>query len=261
LYAWVGDAERDVGNYPTAIDTRRRGIAVLERLYASTGDVDLQWRLIAALRTLGVYYSERGESSLAAEQFRAAVNQATALIPKEPSNTLWLEYAAWARLGLARELLQSGSKEEAAASTAAACASFQSLLKRDGLKPVWRSGLAECWSMQSRISLAAGAREAARKQAQMAVDVSKTIRTNDTIADRRRLAGAFRLLGDIERQSGDAAAAQAAWGNALGALPNGMTERPDEMAERAAILERLSRSAEAQPLKARLSSMGYHAPA
>jgi tetratricopeptide (TPR) repeat protein len=259
-FAWLSDAERAVGNYPAAIDARRRGIAVLEQLFARTADVDYQSRLVPAHRSLGLLYFERGEADLAVEQFRAAVEEALALIPKEPANTHWLEYASSARLGLASELLLSGKRDEAAAQTGSACAGFESLLRRDASKPVWRSGLSQCWWVQARISQVAGASQVALKQAQAAVDVSKTVRSGDPVADGRLIARAYRLLGDVERQSGDDRAARAAWTSALAALTNGTAQQPDELAERATVLERLGRSAEAQPLTAKLASMGYRAP-
>jgi hypothetical protein len=68
------------------------------------------------------------------------------------------------------------------------------------------------------------------------------------------------LVGDIRRQLGDASGARSAWTSALTSLPAGVAEQPDEMAERAALLQRLGRAFDAQPLTARLNSIGYHAP-
>jgi tetratricopeptide (TPR) repeat protein len=260
-FAWLADARRAVGNYPGAIDARRRGIAVLEQLLAGSPNVDYQSRLIAAHRTLGRFYADRGENQLAIEQMRAAVDEAVALIPKEPANTQWLDYSSWARLGLAREMLLAGNNEEAAAQTANACAAFQSLLRRNAAKADWRSGAAECWSTRARISVALGAVEQALAEAQAAVDASKAVRAPDPVANGHLIARNYRLLGDIQRQAGAAEAAREAWNNALAALPRGAAEQPDELAERAVILQRLGRQSEAQPLTARLASIGYRAPA
>ena len=66
-----------------------------------------------------------------------------------------------------------------------------------------------------------------------------------------------RLIGDIRRNAGDAAGARVAWSNAFATLPQGAPEAPLEMDEHATILERLGRNDEAQPLRARLSAIGY----
>lgn len=43
----------------------------------------------------------------------------------------------------------------------------------------------------------------------------------------------------------------------MAAIPPGVTELPNEIAEHAALLQRLGRTAEAQPLAAKLNKMGY----
>jgi hypothetical protein len=54
--------------------------------------------------------------------------------------------------------------------------------------------------------------------------------------------------------------ARNAWASGLATLPNGVAQVPDEMGERAALLERLGRTAEARPLAAKLNSIGYRLP-
>jgi hypothetical protein len=55
----------------------------------------------------------------------------------------------------------------------------------------------------------------------------------------------------------DPAGASAAWTSALAALPPNVAERPMEMDEHARILDRLGRAAEAKPIVAHLSSIGF----
>jgi hypothetical protein len=59
---------------------------------------------------------------------------------------------------------------------------------------------------------------------------------------------------------GDFAGANEAWTSGLGALPRGAVERPFDSNVHAALLQRLGRTAEAQPLTARLNSLGYRLP-
>ena len=258
--AWSADAERAVGNYAQAIDARKRGIAVLERLFAENRDVNNQMRLIPAHRTLGMLYSEQGQSDLAIEQLRAATNQAATLLPKEPTNAQWVQYALNARLGLARELLIAGQKNEAAAQSAESCETADRWLKRDPQSAIWRAASAACLMMRARIALASGSPQAALGPAGSAVAINRTAHTADRISDAYQLAGAYRLLGDVKQRLGDAAGAQAAWRSALALLPTATPEKPGDMAEHAALLQRLGRSAEAQPLTSRLNAIGYRMP-
>ena len=114
--------------------------------------------------------------------------------------------------------------------------------------------------MRARIALAGNAAQGALRPAQAALDLSKTARTADRVSDAYQLAGAYRLLGDVSQKMGDSSAARAAWSIALALLPKGVAEKPEEMAERAALLQRLGRGAEAEPLAARLNSIGYQLP-
>jgi hypothetical protein len=83
------------------------------------------------------------------------------------------------------------------------------------------------------------------------------VHTADKVQDAFRLARAYRVQGDIERDRGHLAAARAAWTTGLALIPADTFEQPDEIAEHAAILQRLGRSAEAQPLASKLASIGY----
>jgi tetratricopeptide (TPR) repeat protein len=258
--AWLADAEHAVGNYPQAINARKRGIALLQRLFAADGDVNTQMRLIPAYRTLGMLYSEQGNGEAAIDQLRAAVNEAAALLPKEPTNAQWVQYALTAKLALARQLLLSKRKDEAAAQAAIACDTTNWWSKRHPESPKWQIALAACLTMRGRIALASGATQAALIPAQAALKVSKNAHTADRVSDAYQLAGAYRLVGDVEQRLGDTAAARVAWNSALALLPKGTTEMPSEMAEHAALLQRLGRGGEAEPLTARLSAIGYRLP-
>ena len=255
--AWLADAERAIGNYDGAIAARRRGIAVLERLLAETRDVSYQQRLIPARRSLGRLYSEQGRGDLASDQFRAAVNEAEVLIPKEPTNTVWLDYASSARAYLAAELLRAGKMDEAANQTAAVCSGSADLLKRDATNPPWRGTMSACWKLRAKLALARGANGEALGFAQRSLDVAKSIRSGDAVTDAYRVSSTYRLVGDIEQKLGNAKAARASWSAALRVLPAPASEEPDQAAERALILSRLGRETQARPIAAKLNAMGY----
>ena len=200
-FAWLADAERALGHYPAAIDARRRDIAVLDRLYRATGDVDYQSRLVAAQRTLGKFYAEHGDTAAAIEQLHAAADQAAMLIPKEPANTKWVEFGYSARLGLASALLASGKPDDAAAETSEACGAIVALLRRNPANVKWRGSLGDCWAMRARVALAKGAAQTALSLAQAAVDTSRSTHSGDAMTDGYRTALAYRLAGDARQNS------------------------------------------------------------
>jgi tetratricopeptide (TPR) repeat protein len=253
---WLADAERSLGNYREAIAARKRDILAIQRLFAETGSVEYQQRLIPAHRTLGALYAEQGQNDLAVQEFRAAVAQADALVPKEPANSVSQEYSYSARFFLAYQLLPSGNRDEAAALVDDGCATVSKLLQRKNPKPGWRSGLGSCWAMKARLALAGGSKDEALKFAQSAVSATKAAQTGDAVSDAYELAGRYLLVGNIQHELGNEDAARSAWSTALSQLPGGFAE-PKELATRAAILDRLGRTAEAQPLHARLNAMGY----
>jgi tetratricopeptide (TPR) repeat protein len=258
--AWLADAKLAMGDIRGAVTARQRDVAILERLYAQSGDVDYQQRLLPARRMLGVAYATGGQMEPAEQQFRAAVEEADRLIPKEPNNTNWLEYGYKARLELAKQLLFTGDRQRAAELVRQACSSVDELLRRDAGKPGWRAGLSRCRMFQARLALANGNKDQALQIAQQSVAASKSVHTGSPAEDTYLVALAYRLVGDVQRQLGNTEGARSAWQAALSALPQGGMEQPNEMAERSSILERLGRAEEAQQLARRLSQMGYHDP-
>ncbi len=258
--AWLGDAERATGNYDRAIAHRQRAVASYDRLYGQSHDVRFRERLIPAQWTLGNMYGERGLVELATQQFNAAIANADALTAVEPHNAVWLDYDARARLSLAKLQLATGHAAQASEQTVAACQTVRALLSRPAPKPDWRRGLVSCLMLQARLSRAQGAKAAALSLAQQSLNVAWAVHTSDASADAFVVAKAGRIVGDIQRDVGNDAAAHASWTAALAVVPKGVPEQPDEIAEHSAILQRLGRTGEAQALATRLASIGYRLP-
>jgi eukaryotic-like serine/threonine-protein kinase len=254
---WLGDAERGIGNYDRAIAHRQRAVALYEQLYAQSHDVRFRQQLIPAQWTLAYMYAERGQADLATQQFNAAIANADALTALEPHNAVWLDYGARARLSLAKLLLAIGREADAAAQASAACQTERALLTRPAPKPDWRKGWYACTILQSGLASANGAKDQALAAAGAAVSAARAARTSDKVEDKFRLARAYRLVGDVERDRGDLAAARNAWAQGLAVIPSGVPEAPDEMQDHATLLERLGRNNEAQPLTDKLRAMGY----
>jgi tetratricopeptide (TPR) repeat protein len=255
--AWLADAQKAAGHLDEAIASRQRDIAILDGLLAASPNVDYRQRLIPAHRALGNLYAERGQAKLASEQFRAAIAHGEALIAVEPNNTQWLEYGLKARFDLARQLLDENQPDEAAIQTRLGCQTVRNLLARDSRNGSWRQGLATCLEQQSRLSLRTGQKPAALAFAQQSLDIASSVHSGDAVTDAFIRARAYRLVGDTQRELGNADAARSAWSSAFAALPVGVAEQPTEIADRIAILKRIGRAAEAQQLARKLSSMGY----
>ena len=255
--AWLADAERAIGNYDRAIELRKKNVALYNQLFSQSRDVKFQERLDAALRSLGYLYAQRGQYALAGQQYRSAIAIADTLTGVESGNAVWLEYGYRARNLLAKSLLATGQPNEAGVLTSDACRTVQSLVQRRSPKPEWRKGLFECLALRSQLAVIQGAKDQAFTLAQQAVAAAATVHSTDRVQDSFLLARAYRELGDIERARGHVDAARAAWTSGLASIPPATFEQPDEIAEHAAILQRLGRVAEAQPLASKLATTGY----
>jgi tetratricopeptide (TPR) repeat protein len=114
--------------------------------------------------------------------------------------------------------------------------------------------------MQARLALASGANDEALALAGRALTSARAERSGDSIADRYRVAAAYRLLGDLSHGMGRSEAAKNAWASGLAQLPQNVTERPWEMKERAELLRRRARTEEARPLMQKLAAIEYRSP-
>ena len=255
--AWLADAERANGHYERAIQLRQRNIALDNQAAGEFHDVKFRERMVPALRALGLLYGERGQVDLAAQQFQNAINVSNGLRAVEPSNTSWAEAGAHAQVFLARLLLITGKRAEAAPILSAGCQTYQSLLNRPSPRPEWRRSVFACMSVRAELALDNGAKDEAFDLAQRALRAAQSVHTEDRFEDGFRTARAYRLVGDVERSRGNLDAAQQAWSTGLAAIPKGIPPQPDELAEHSALLQRVGRTAEAQPLAAKLNSMGY----
>ncbi|MBV8907802.1 MAG: TIR domain-containing protein [Sphingomonas sp.] len=258
--AWLADAERAAGNYDRAIALRRRNLEIYNQLFAETSNVKYRQQAIPAMRSLGNLYAERGQSALAEQQFRTAIAQAQMLTAIEPDNTLWLEYSYRAQISLAGLLLALGRRDEAATLTTSASQAVHQLLKRENSKPKWRSGFFSVLSLQARLASAAGNQDQALSLAQQALSAARSIHSADKAEDAFRSARAYRLIGDIQKARGNLGDAFSNWSKGLAAIPAGIVEQPDELAEHAGLLQRLGRGAAARPIIERMNSIGYRLP-
>lgn len=254
---WLAEAQTFVGRLAEATATRESLVASLRQLLGRTGNVVYRQKLVPAERYLAELYQYRGETARALAHFRAAVENSEALIAHEPDNSRWKYFSARARLNLAGMYLVSGQRAEAAREAATGCNATANLLATDPSVQVWRANMRECWEMRARLSLAARDAGQAESYAKRAVELARSVRSTDPVDDRYALAQSYRLLGDTRQLRGDRDGAQAAWKAGLVSLPASVPEKPSETAERATLLMRLDRAADARMLYSRLTAMGF----
>jgi eukaryotic-like serine/threonine-protein kinase len=254
VLAWLADAQRARGNLDAAIGLRERQVSLLNRAIAgASSDVEFRKELIPAHMGLGILLTWRSKTQQGIAEMQTAVGLADGLIPVEPTNMVWKTYGASARLILASTLFSEGRRDEAAQLTNAACA-LVGTMKASG--PAG-SNQTNCLAMRARLALAANDNAEALLLAGQALISARSERSSDPLKDQYKVAGAYRLLGDVRRSVGDSAGASDAWSNALATIPKNVEEFPSETDEHAVILRRLGRNEEARPLIQRLSAIGY----
>jgi len=255
---WLADAQRALGRFDEAIATRQRQVSYLNGLAAGgTSDVEMQQQLIPAHQALGLLYTGRGQIERGIEEYRGALGQAHRLMVVEAGNNYWKDMAASVRLELAKNLFVLGRRDEAAREASVACETAAALRARGPDVARWRILQTACLETRTRLALATGANVEALILAERALSAARSERSGDPIMDRYRVAAAYRLLGDVNRRSGNVERARAAWGAGIAQLPRGVTERPWEMNERVELLRRLGRAEEARPLSRQLATIGY----
>ena len=255
--AWLADSEAAQGHLSEALAERRRQINLLRQLVSINDDVEYRQKLIPARQGLGRLLAATGDFTGGVAELRQGVEEAEQLIPTEPNNTKWIEFAASAKIGLAEQLLASGGEDEAESQAASACASIDQLLVHDTHAQYWRRLLRDCLAVRSEIALKSGKAPLALPIAQRALEIARSSTSGDKIADRFAVARAWRLIGDGRRATGDPAGARAAWVSGFAALPTDAPERPVEMSERLQLLQRLGRADEARQISDRLNAIGY----
>jgi tetratricopeptide (TPR) repeat protein len=255
--AWLADAEAAQGHLQNATALRLRQIALLDRQRQHDPAVQFRQMLIPAHQGLAHLKAAGGDLDGGISEAAEAVSEANALIPTEPDNKKWVEFASSAKLSLAQLLLTKGNYSQASEQLRSACEPVRQGLARDGGAVNWKVLLRRCLAMEAQLAVDTGDASAAVSTAGRAVDVAKSVRSGDSVGDRFWLAKAYRILGDAYRKSGDAELAQAAWRAAFAALPNGIAERPYEIGERIEVLARVGRATEGRALANGMRSFGY----
>jgi eukaryotic-like serine/threonine-protein kinase len=260
LLGWFADAQSALGQLDSAIETRRREIAFVERLIAGgSKDTGLRARLMPAHEGLGILLTAQGKTEAGLAEYRLALAEANRLLAIEPNNSEWRDMGANAQFELAKNLLTVADAAQATQETSAACAVADAFRARDPNVARWQILQTSCLSMRARLAMETGASAQGLALADRALHAARAERTGDAVGDAYAVAAAYRLLGDLRQRTGDFPGATAAWAAGIAQLPANVTERPAEMSERAGLLRRVGRTHEAAPLTARLNALGYRA--
>jgi tetratricopeptide (TPR) repeat protein len=253
--AWVADTKLAEGQLKQAAEQRQRQVALLQRLIAqSRGDVNFRRRIIPAYQGLGRLMLARGDTTSALQFLQSAVLEADRLVPSEPQNTSWQGLAAAARINLADATLASGDVAEAAQQTQLGCDGVQRLIARDHSIVAWRGSLRLCFTMRAQLALRSGSYDSAVASAQQALKLAGTERSVQSAAEIAKL---HRLAGDAYNRTGKSDLARSEWSAGLAALPAGASQRPPELAESAALMQRLGMTAQSKSIADQLNTIGY----
>jgi tetratricopeptide (TPR) repeat protein len=254
--AWLGDSMFAEGRVDEAIGKRERQVALLEALrHRFPLDVDYRQREIPARRALGRWLASQGAFGPGLEQARAAVRIGQELMPTAPDNMTWVLYTAGAQLDFAKMLLAHGDLQQAAEQTRGGCDLTDRVSNHNSGDVTARDLVVDCLVQRAQVALASGSVDEALSLARRSVSAARVLQNGNPLDD--RLAIAYAMVGNIEKQNGRADAARQAWQAALTLWPRGIRETPRQMAIRAELLTSLGRSQESKPLRERLTAMGY----
>lgn len=258
--AWLADAREYSGHLDEALALRTREFQLLSRLWhSSKGDTDIKRREMTSRRAIARLLASRGDLARAVQHSNLASNAIDWLARTEPENTEWIQAGARANFERADLERAAGRLTEARAATKAACNASAILIARDRSVAVWRTTLRiDCLNGQAKLALKSGAAGEAVPLAQQAVVLART--EAQPVERAFAMATTEMTLGDALLLSGQAGAARGAFERAYLAWPKSVEQRPRELAQRAILLRRLGRNAEASALAKRLSAMGYRHP-
>ena len=255
LLAWLADTYAAQGQTDRAKTVREQQIAFLRPLADRQSDVVFRQHLIPAYLGLANLFLSQGNTKRGIEHLLLSIAESERLLPIEPDNAFWMGLAAQPQFQLAREYLVLDRTADAARPLGVGCDLARRVLARNP-GPTWRARRTDCLSLRARLASANGDSAAALDLARQAIASARTERSADPMRDRYRIAGEFRLLGELRERADDLTGAKTAWRTGLAEMPTNVIERPLETRDRAGLLRKLGREAEAARLDRRLASMG-----
>lgn len=256
LLAWLADGYAAQGQIGRAMAVREKQIVFLRALADRRSNVVFRQHLIPAYLGLANLFLSQGKTERGIEHLRLSIAVSEQLLPIEPDNALWMGLSAPPRFQMAKELLALDRTVDALQHVRVGCDLTRRVLERNS-GPAWRDRQTDCLSVRAQFASANGDLASAIGLARQALASARTERSADPMRDQYKIAGEYRLLGDLQFRMGDATSAKIAWTAALAQMPQKVVERPLEIRDRVGLLRRLGRETEAARLSRRLTSMGY----
>jgi tetratricopeptide (TPR) repeat protein len=253
--AWLADAQLANGDLGSATKARSRQVDLLHALAKRSGDVAYQQKLIPAAQTLGRLLAVGGQRTEAENQLGAAVTIAERLLPSEPDNSKWIEFAATAHLALAQQHQTNDDWPEAKVQTAKGCR-YAGRLQRPAGASAWQLVHWSCIDRQAHLALADGQFSRAASLAQQSADLARGLKSGDSVSDRILVAKSLLLVGDAFRAMNMTDRARQNWAQALRLMRSG-NEQPWERAVRADLLERTGQVMASRQIKTELAARGF----
>jgi hypothetical protein len=207
------------------------------------------------MRGLGRMLASTGAVAEGEAQLRRAIGIADELLPTEPSNMIWVQSAAGAKLDHGRILLLMGDNGEAAAAILGGCKLSERLGNRPRSTPEQRELAFNCAMRRVELGIATQSGEAI-SVARQAVVIAGRIDGPDAARNRLQVAIANKLVGDALAAAGNRQSATVAWQRALGLWPAD-NWGPRSRRMKKDILESLGRAAEARVIDHQLKTIGY----
>ncbi len=252
--AWLADAQLAGGNLNGAVEARGKQVRLLYALAPNSGDVAYQEKLIPALQTLGRLLAVKGQVGAAATHLRQAVATAERLVPAEPNNSRWIDFAASAHLTLARFEQSRGDHAAAGGHITKGCA-YAASLRRPGGASSWKMAQWSCLDRRLQMTLVSGEAGRAATLAEQTVALARGSKSGDPTSDAMLIARSLLVAGDAYRSANMPARAVQAWQQGLALASTVAT--PWEQSVRADLLGRVGQMSEAQRVQASLQSRGF----
>lgn len=258
--AWVSNLLERRGDLAGALAERRAHLEIYETLARKEPKSAARQADLATARgfTAGLL-AVAGDLPASRELYESGLPVFERLSAGDPDNAVWQYWLCAFHSSLGRLAVEEGEPRRAVESLRTALAIAEGLVSKDPSNVEWRHQLA---FTRSRLATALAEIDSrkAREEAQTALAELRELLAGQPIeATRSLVAETEVVLGRIEADLGNPAAAQAAWERALAVLapiPRPRTSWKLLDPEARALLA-LGRSAEARPIVERLHRMGY----
>ncbi len=260
--SWRGSIATRLGEFERAEELYHASVGLLEYLVdQDPGNKEYAHRRVVARGFIARNLAITGRVADSRSMFERDLETQRDLVRHDPGNKDWLQTLVVIECRLARVLLAAGDVSGATALAADALLNLEPLNARKASDPVYASHKVRCLDINSRLALGEGRVEEARRLMTEALDTAREMQVQSAESHNSLvgLVTALLLEGDLNRATGDAPAARAAWREAVRLLEATTASTDDYKLLDPWIrsLISLDEIEGAAPLIARLEATGY----